>query len=99
MAFVRVRADGAITLPIELRRKHAIDPGTWYEVSVNSKGKIVLSAQRCVCSLCGANVRGVDSVTGTCSYCKSALTNLVREGMDLSSALKHMQFRRKNGSF
>lgn len=99
MAFVKVRQDGAITIPVELRRKHSIDPGTWYLVTVNAKGKLILSSQRCVCSLCGANVVSVDSVTGTCTYCKSILTDLVRSGMDLSGALRHMQKRRKNGSF
>lgn len=99
MPFVKVRQDGAITIPVELRRKHSIAPGSWYEVSVNSKGRIVMSSQRCVCSLCGANVVNVDAVTGTCSYCKTMLTTLVREGIDLSSALKHMQRRRKNSSF
>lgn len=51
MPFVKVRGDGAITIPVELRRKHSVTPGTWYQVSVTSKGKIVLSPKRTVCSL------------------------------------------------
>ena len=99
MPFVKVRGDGAITIPVEFRRKHSVTPGTWYQVSVTSKGKIVLSPKRTVCSLCGAEVLSVDAVTGTCPYCKTILTDMVRSGFDLSSALKHMQHQRKNGSF
>lgn len=99
MPFMKVREDGAITIPVELRRKHSITPGTWYHISVTSKGKVVLSPQRTVCSLCGAQVVSVDAVTGTCHYCKTILTDMVRKGFDLSSALKQMQRQRKNGSF
>lgn len=99
MPFMKVREDGAITIPVELRRRHSITPGTWYQVSVTSKGKVVLSPQRTVCSLCGAQVASVDTVTGTCPYCKTILTEMVRKGFDLSSALKHLQRHRKNGGF
>lgn len=98
MAFVKVRGDGAITIPIELRNKHSILPGTWYQVSVTSKGKIMLSPKRTVCSMCGAEVLSVDAVTGTCPYCKTILTDMVRKGFDLSSAIKQMQHQRKNGA-
>lgn len=99
MPFIKVRQDGAITIPVELRRKHSIDPGAWYKVTVNSNGNVILSPQSSVCSLCGTTVAGVDPVTGTCPNCRMTLTGLVQEGMDLSSALKYMQLRRKSGSF
>jgi len=99
MPFVKVRQDGAITIPVEVRNKHSMLPGTWYEVTVNGKGRITLIPQRCQCSLCGANVTAVDGVTGTCAYCKVVLTDMVRKGIDLGAALKQMQKVRKNGGF
>ena len=36
MPFVKVRGDGAITIPVELRRKHSVTPGTWYQVTTLS---------------------------------------------------------------
>lgn len=98
MPFIRVRHDGAITIPFELRRKYSITPGAWYQISISSKGRLLLSPQQCKCSLCGEPVASIDTVTGTCKSCKDELTNLVRGGMSLSGALKYVQCRRKNGS-
>lgn len=99
MPCVRVRQNGTVTIPAVLRRKFAVAPGTEYDISVNGKGKIILSPRRCICSLCGAQVINVDVVTGTCSYCKTMLTHLIQQGLDLSTALQQLQCRRKNGSF
>lgn len=94
--FVRVRQDGSVCIPAALRRKYGIEPGSWFKVAGDGRGKLTFSTERCACSLCGAAVKSVDSVTGTCPYCKSALTHLVREGMDLGVALRHLQQRRKD---
>lgn len=95
--FVKVRQDGSINIPHELRKRFCIRPGAWYSVTANGKGKIFLQSQRCQCSLCGTPVTSVDSVTGTCSNCKYTLTKMVQDGMDLSCALKELQHRHYRG--
>lgn len=99
MMFVKVRQDGSVNIPAALRRKYSITPGTWFEVTGNGKGKLTFSTRRVTCSLCGAHVKSVDSVTGTCIFCKDALTTLVRQGMSLSYALRHLQKQRQSGNF
>ena len=50
MPFVKVRGDGAITIPVELRRKHSVTPGTWYQLQAKGKSCCPLSA-RCAPSV------------------------------------------------
>lgn len=96
--YVRVRGDGAITLPVELRRKYSVNPGEYYQISVSGKGKISLTPKRSVCSLCGAEVLSVNSVTGMCPYCNHILSDMVKRGWDLGQAIKHLQKERRKGS-
>lgn len=96
--FIRVRGDGAFTLPVELRRKYAVNPGEYYKVSVSGKGEITLTPKRSVCSLCGAEVLAVNTITGACPYCGMVLSDMVRKGYDLDAAIKKLRKERKKGS-
>lgn len=94
--FVKVRQDGSVNIPANLRNRCGILPKENFEISVNGKGVITLRPKRVHCTLCEAEVTAVDGISGMCIYCQRILNDMVRHGMDLSLAIKQLRRDRQH---
>ena len=91
MASVRVRQDGSICIPADIRYRHGIRGGVVVQVKVNQLGQFVLTPEKFKCSCCGMTLRVVDKITGMCDACTGQVTNYVREGMSFNQAVARVR--------
>lgn len=88
MAYVRVRQDGTITIPAQIRRQGQFVPGAWVLVQPAAGGKLELTPKALNCSLCGRKVPTLDPQTNICPKCVNLIVKLVRSGASWSGAIK-----------
>lgn len=77
----RISSHGSVSIPVQMRRELNMQPKDALDVSVDSKGNIVLSPHNPRCIICGSQDR-LTTLSGKriCEACCWAALELLQEG-------------------
>lgn len=95
MVTIRVRQDGSVCIPAAERARFGIVPGGLLEYHMNAHNQVVLTPKTYYCSVCRGEFKVLDRVTGLCPACQHEFARLIRQGMEVSAALKEMRKTRR----
>lgn len=96
---IRVRKDGAVSIPKYLRTMYGVRHNARYSLEIREDGTIILKPFITVCAVCGVRssesliVLGVD----VCKACDHGLTAMVKRGVPLSAAIDAMRIKKASG--
>ena len=95
MNIIRVRQDGSLCIPAALRNRYGIQPGSLMSVAMDKYHRVILKPEKYICSGCHGEIKRVDRVTGLCTECQVEMTRLIREGMNMPTAIAEMRKKRR----
>lgn len=87
MNVVRVRQDGSVNIPSDVRNRNGIHGGVVLKLKINHLGQLVFTPEDFKCSCCHKQLHVVDRVTGLCVSCQHLVEDEVRKGSDIKTAV------------
>lgn len=85
---VTTRQDGSIGIPVNVRNRLGIQPGTQIQITSDRQGRIYLKPLRSKCACCGLDQMAVSSVDGMCPACNNLVEFYIREGFPITTAIR-----------